>query len=94
MQKASAGSIWKSSGICIASVILYFVIRFTVPRFELFSVQVLTWTAILLALYCISRWAENLELFLVRLLEKIRRIITFIAGITLQIYLVQFPIIN
>ena len=94
MQNASAGSIWKSSGICIASVILYFAIRLAVPRFELFSVQFLTWIAILLALYCIFRWAENLESFLIRLPEKVCRGIAFTAGITLQIYLVQFPIIN
>lgn len=36
----------------------------------------------------------NLEPFLIRSLEKVRRGILFIAGTTLQIYLVQFPIIE
>lgn len=31
-------NIWKNSGICIVSVILYFAVRLAVPRFELFSV--------------------------------------------------------
>lgn len=93
-QKASAGHIWKNSSICIASIMIYFVIRFAVPRLELFSVQFVTWIAILLALYCMFRWAESLELLLVRLPEKLRGVLSFIAGITLQIYLVQFPIIN
>ena len=87
-------NIWKNSGICIASVILYFAVRLAVPRFELFSVQILTWIAISLALYFVFRWAESLELFLIRLPEKLRGVLSFIAGITLQIYLVQFPIIN
>ena len=87
-------NIWKNSGICIASVILYFAVRLAVPRFELFSVQFVTWIAILLALYFVFRWAESLELFLIRLPEKLRGVLSFIAGITLQIYLVQFPIIN
>ena len=63
-------NIWKNSGICIASVILYFAVRLAVPRFELFSVQFVTWIAILLALYFVFRWAESLELFLIRLPEK------------------------
>ena len=87
-------NIWKSTGICIASVILYFAVRLAVPRFELFSVQFLTWIAILLALYFIFRWAESLESLLIRLPGKLQGVISFIAGITLQIYLVQFPIIN
>lgn len=86
--------VWKNSAICIASVILYFAVRLAVPRFELFSVQFLTWVAILLALYFVFRWAENLEPFLIRLPEKVRGGLSFIAGITLQIYLVQFPIIE
>ncbi len=87
-------NIWKSSGICIVTVILYFAVRLAVPRFEMFSVQFLTWIAILLALYFIFRWAESLEPILIRWPEKLQGVLSFIAGITLQIYLVQFPIIN
>lgn len=84
----------KTSMICIVSVILYFVVRISVPRFRLFSFQFLTWIAILIALYWIFRWALSLEAYLLRLPNKISRCIEFAAGITLQIYLVQFPIIE
>ena len=87
-------NIWKSSGICIVIIILYFAVRLAVPRFEMFSVQFLTWIAILLALYFIFCWAESLEPILIRWPKKLQGVLSFIAGITLQIYLVQFPIIN
>lgn len=45
-------------------------------------------------MYYVFRWAESLESFLISLPEKLRGILSFSAGITLQIYLVQFPIIN
>lgn len=84
----------KTSMICIVSVILYFAVRIAVPRFGLFSIQFLTWIAILIALYWIFRWAGALELYLLRLPAEISRCMAFAAGITLQIYLVQFPIIE
>ena len=84
----------KTSMICIVSVILYFAVRIAVPRFGLFSIQFLTWIAILIALYWIFRWAGSLELYLLRLPAEINCCMTFAAVITLQIYLVQFPIIE
>lgn len=84
----------KTSMICIFSVILYFAVRIAVPRFGLFSIQFLTWIAILIALYWIFRWAGSLELYLLRLPAEISRCMSFAAGITLQVYLVQFPIIE
>lgn len=80
--------------LCIVSVIIYFGVRMVVPRFELYTVQILTWVAIMFALYWIFRWAESLEPFLLKLPGKVNRIFEFLAGITLQIYLVQFPIIE
>lgn len=80
--------------LCIVSVIIYFGIRMAVPKFELYIVQFLTWVAILFALYWIFRWAESLEPFLLKLPGKVNLIFEFLAGITLQIYLVQFPIIE
>lgn len=41
-----------------------------------------------------SKYTESLESLLIRLPGKLQGVISFIAGITLQIYLVQFPIIN
>lgn len=87
-------NVWKTSLICVMSVIMYFVVRIMVPKFELFTVQFITWITILAALYSILRWAETLEPLLLRIPAKIRRGLQFIAGITLQIYLVQFPIIE
>lgn len=80
--------------LSIVSVIIYFGVRMAVPRFELYTVQILTWAAIMFALYWIFRWAESLEPFLLKLPGKVNRIFEFLAGITLQIYLVQFPIIE
>ena len=85
---------WKLGIICIISVMIYFVVRIAVPRFELFTVQFLTWIAILSALYWIFRWAESMEIFLLKLPAKASRCLAFVAGITLQIYLVQYPIIE
>ena len=58
--------------ICIVSVTLYFAVRIVVPGFGLFSIQFLTWIAILIALYWIFRWAGSLELYLLRLPAEIR----------------------
>ena len=92
--KYTANSAWKNGMLAIVSIIVYFAIRLAVPRFGLYAVQILTWVAILFASYCIIRWAESLELFLKKLPEKVKDIFEYFAGITLQIYLVQFPIIE
>lgn len=80
--------------LCVGLVMLYFAVRIVVPKFELFTVQFLTWIAILIALYGIFYWAETLEPYLLQLPVKANRCLAFLAGITLQIYLVQFPIIE
>lgn len=92
--KCIANSAWQNGMLAIVSIIVYFVVRLAVPRFGLYAVQILTWVAILFALYCIIRWAESLESFLIKLPGKVKGILEFLAGITLQIYLVQFPIIE
>ena len=92
--KYTANSAWKNGMLAIVSIIVYFAVRLAVPRFGLYAVQILTWAAILFALYCIIRWAEFLEPFLIKLPGKVKGILEFLAGITLQIYLVQFPIIE
>ena len=93
-KKIIDNSVWKTGILCIVSVIIYFVVRLAVPKFELYTVQFLTWAAILFALYWIFRWAESLEPLLLKLPDKVNRILAFFAGITLQIYLVQYPIIE
>lgn len=94
LQENSRGATWKAGGVCIVSIMLYFIVRLAVPRYELYSVQFITWIAILLALYYIFRWAQKLEWCLTRLSQGIVRVLSFIASITLQIYLVQWPIIE
>lgn len=92
--KYTVNSTWKNGMLAIVSIIVYFAVRLAVPRFGLHTVQIFTWAAILFALYCIIRWAESLESFLIKLPGKVKGIPEFLAGITLQIYLVQFPIIE
>lgn len=93
-EKLTANNAWKNGMLAVVSIIVYFAVRLAVPRFGLYAVQILTWAAILFALYCIIRWAESLEIFLIKLPDKAKAILEFFAGITLQIYLVQFPIIE
>ena len=92
--KYTANSTLQNGMLAIVSIIVYFAVRLAVPRFGLHTVQIFTWVAILFALYCIIRWAESLESFLIKLPGKAKGILEFLAGITLQIYLVQFPIIE
>lgn len=93
-EKLTANNAWKNGMLAIVSIIVYFAVRLAVPTFGLYAVQILTWAAIIFALYCIIRWAESLELFLIKLPGKVQNILEYFAGITLQIYLVQFPIIE
>ena len=93
-EKLTANNAWKNGMLAIVSIIVYFAVRLAVPRFGFYAVQILTWAAILFASYCIIRWSESLELFLKKLSGKVKSILEFLAGITLQIYLVQFPIIE
>lgn len=88
------GNVYYLSALCAAGVVLYFAVRIAVPRFELFTVQILTWPAILTALYGIFRWAAALENRLAGLPGKLGGAMDFLAGITLQIYLVQGPILG
>lgn len=94
IEKLTSNNAWKNGMLAIVSIIVYFAVRLAVPRFGLYAVQILTWAAILFASYCIIRWAESLELFLIKLPGKVKGILEYFAGITLQIYLVQFPIIE
>lgn len=84
----------KAGIMCIISIIVYFAVRIVIPRFEFYRIQLLTWLAILFALYWIFRWAQSLETFLIEMPTKVRHILQSFAGITLQIYLVQYPIIE
>lgn len=84
----------KAGIMCIISIIVYFAVRIVIPRFEFYRIQLLTWLAILFALYWIFRWAQSLEPFLIEMPTKVKRILQSFAGITLQIYLVQYPIIE
>lgn len=84
----------KAGIMCIISIIVYFAVRIVIPRFEFYRIQLLTWLAILFALYWIFRWAQSLETFLIEMPTKVKHILQSFAGITLQIYLVQYPIIE
>ena len=84
----------KAGIMCIISIIVYFAVRIVIPRFEFYRIQLLTWLAILFALYWIFRWAQSLETFLIEMPTKVKHILQSFTGITLQIYLVQYPIIE
>lgn len=75
---------------------LYFASKIILSHYEsLHEIQILTWITILLALYFIFDWAQGLEPLLTeRLPVWIKKALHFVASLTLQIYLVQFLIID
>lgn len=75
---------------------LYFASKIILSHYEsLHDAQILTWVTILLALYFIFDWAQGLELTLSEHLPAwIKKALHFVASLTLQIYLVQFLVID
>lgn len=94
-EKDSPISTLKNTVICGITVIVYFVCKILISKLEILNaVQILTWITIVIALYFIFRWAEDLECRLTNFPPVMKSGIHSIAQLTLQIYLVQYGIIR
>ena len=81
--------------LAVVSVASYFATKLAVSKFEaLACVQIINQFVILAALFLIFTVFLQLEERLSRLPVRVRRVTSFLSGLTLDVYLVQFVIIK
>ncbi len=94
-KRYSAIPMWLSVISCLVLVGAYFVTKLAVSRYSGLSVvQIITWITILAAMVSIFMIVASRETKLDMLSERVKKAIHFIAKLTLQIYLVQYAVIE
>lgn len=79
---------------CVVSFVLYFASKLVFSRFDQVSVlQIANQILIFVLLYYIFRLFIGIDKFLEKIPDAIKKLVTFVANMTLEIYIVQYIII-